>query len=50
MSDEEGALFKHFIFAARAPIGRKSSSHRHVLDALNQSGSVPDATQLVRQH
>lgn len=90
MSDEEWSLFEHFIFAIRAPNGRKPTNHRLVLDgifwiartgspwrdlpedfgkwssvyrqfrrwtlaglwedileALNQSGAVPDALQMI---
>jgi transposase len=90
MSDEEWAFFERFIFAVRAPNGRKPTNHRLVLDgifwiartgapwrdlpgefgkwssvyrqfrrwtlaglwedimeALNQSGSVPSALQMI---
>ena len=90
MSDEEWAFFERFIFAVRAPNGRKPIDHRRVLDeifwiartgapwrdlpeefgkwssvyrqfrrwtlaglwveimdALNQSGAVPDALQMI---
>ena len=34
MSDEEWAFFERFIFAVRAPNGRKPTNHRLVLDGL----------------
>ena len=34
MSDEEWAFFERFIFAVRAPNGRKPTNHRLVLDGI----------------